>query len=454
MNKSITATTDKFYSLPGVSLPAEANVIASIGSADQCAQACLNNCLCTEYSYSSGNRCSLWYKDLLNTRRYTDGTTSDGEILYLRIAAKDAESWRNMKRKGMIIGVVTAASLVGLAVIAAFFSWSLVMWRNKMKQSFSIPDDAQGGNGIVAFRYMDLQKATKNFSERIGGGGFGSVFKGFLTDSTAIAVKRLDGVRQGEKQFRAEVSSIGIIQHINLVKLIGFCSESDRRLLVYEHMPNRSLDAHLFCSHSMVLNWSTRYQIALGVARGLAYLHESCRDCIIHCDIKPENILLDASFIPKIADFGMAKILGRDFSKVLTTFRGTIGYLAPEWISGVAITTKVDVYSYGMMLIEMISGKRNSSCNGNTSDEVEYFPVEVASKLAIGDVGSLLDGRLHGDANLDEAERVCKVACWCIQDNESNRPTMGVVVQILEGLLEIDMPPMPRLLQAIVGISP
>jgi hypothetical protein len=134
-----------------------------------------------------------------------------------------------------------------------------------MKQSFSISDDAQGGNGIVAFRYMDLQKATKNFSEKIGGGGFGSVFKGFLTDSTAIAVKRLDGVRQGEKQFRAEVSSIGIIQHINLVKLIGFCSERDRRLLVYEHMPNQSLDAHLFHIHFMVLNWSTRYQIALGV---------------------------------------------------------------------------------------------------------------------------------------------------------------------------------------------
>ncbi|KAG2626802.1 hypothetical protein PVAP13_3KG135800 [Panicum virgatum] len=443
MNKSITATTDKFYSLPGVSLPAEANIIASIDSADQCAQACLNNCLCTAYSYSSGNRCSLWYKDLLNTRRYTDGITSTGEILYLRIAAKDAESWTNNKRKGMIVGVVTAACLVGLAVMAAFLTWFLVMWRNKMKQSLSISDDAQGGNGIVAFRYIDLQKATKNFSERIGGGGFGSVFRGLLTDSTAIAVKRLDGVRQGEKQIRAEVSSIGIIQHINLVKLIGFCSERDMRLLVYEHMPNHSLDAHLFHSHSMVLNWSTRYQIALGVARGLAYLHESCRDCIIHCDIKPENILLDASFIPKIADFGMAKFLGRDFSKVLTTVRGTIGYLAPEWISGVAITTKVDVYSYGMMLIEMISGKRNSSCNGNTSDEVEYFPVEVASKLAIGDVGSLLD-----------AERVCKVACWCIQDNESNRPTMGVVVQILEGLLEIDMPPMPRLLQAIVGISP
>jgi len=176
----------------------------------------------------------------------------------------------------------------------------------------------------------------------------------------------LDGVRQGEKQFRAEVSFIGIIQHINLIKLIGFCCERDRRLLVYEHMPNCSLDAHIFDSHTTVLNWSTRHQIALGVARGSAYLHESSRDCIIHYDIKPENILLDASFIPKIADFGMAKFLGREFSRVITTMRGTAGYLALEWISGVAITSKVDVYSYGMLLIDIISGRRKrNTCKEN-----------------------------------------------------------------------------------------
>jgi serine/threonine protein kinase len=205
-----------------------------------------------------------------------------------------------------------------------------VIWRYKRKQFTAPTNNVQGGNGIVSFKYSVLQHATKNFSEKLGEGGFGAVFKGFLGGSTPIAVKKLGGDRQGEKQFRAEVSSIGIIQHINLVKLIGFCSDSGRRLLVYEHMPNCSLDTHLFQNHTTILNWSTRYQIALGAARGLAYLHESCRDCIIHCDIKPENILLDGSFVPKIADFGMAKFVGRDFSRVLTTFRGTIGYLAPE----------------------------------------------------------------------------------------------------------------------------
>jgi serine/threonine protein kinase len=315
-------------------------------------------------------------------------------------------------------------------------------------------DDVQGGFGIVTFRYADLQYATKNFSEKLGAGSFGSVFKGSLSGSTTIAVKRLDGVRQGEKQFRAEVSSTGVVQHVNLVKLIGFCCEGDRRLLVYEYMPNGSLDSHLFQSNGTVLDWTVRYQIALGVARGLAYLHASCRDCIIHCDIKPENILLDGSFTPKVADFGMAKFLGRDFSHVVTTMRGTVGYLAPEWISGTAITSKVDVYSYGMVLLEIISGSRNASKQQSSQDgdvQEAYFPVRVARGLVDGDIASLVDANLLGEANMEEVERVCKVACWCIQDVEFDRPTMSEVVQFLECVSEVKTPPVPRFLQSIAG---
>ena len=160
----------------------------------------------------------------------------------------------------------------------------------------------------MAFRYRDLRSATKNFSDKIGQGGFGSVFKGQLRErdgaaATNIAVKRLDGSFQGEKQFRAEVSSIGVVRHVNLVELIGFCCHGDGRFLVYEHMTNRSLDIHLFsrdnhegsssAGGALFLDWSARYRIAVGVARGLAYLHEGCRDRIIHCDVKPQNILLD-----------------------------------------------------------------------------------------------------------------------------------------------------------------
>lgn len=193
-------------------------------------------------------------------------------------------------------------------------------------------------------------------------------------------------------------------------------------------------------------------QIAIGVARGLAYLHTGCRDCIIHCDIKPENILLDASFVPKIADFGMAKVLGREFSDAITTMRGTIGYLAPEWISGEAVTSKVDVYSYGSVLFEIVSGRRNSSQEySKDGDYSAFFPVQVARKLLSGDIGSLVDASLHGIVNLEEVERVCKVACWCIQDSEFDRPTMTEVVQFLEGVSELHMPPVPRLLDAITG---
>lgn len=452
-NESSVRSMDKFLSIPCVSLAQSERKTEDAKSSGECAQVCLGNCSCTTYSFSN-NTCFIWHEELLNVRQIQCGTTADsiGETLNLRLAAKDMQSLEKNKRVSTI-GVAIGTSAAALCLFA--FIMLIMIWRNKRKSSNRISQTAQGCNGIITFRYIDLQRATKNFSEKLGQGGFGSVFKGFLSDSTEIAVKRLDCAHHGEKQFRAEVKSIGIIQHINLVNLLGFCCEGARRLLVYEHMPNGSLDIHLFQSHATLLKWSTRYQIALGVARGLTYLHEGCCDCIIHCDIKPENILLSDSFIPKIADFGMAKFLGRDFSRVLTTFRGTIGYLAPEWITGVAITPKVDVYAYGMVLLELISGQRNTSvsCSCSSSNHDIYYPVHVARTIVEGDVMSLLDHRLNGEANSKQVEIACKLACWCIQDDESNRPTMAEVVQTLEGLLEINIPPMPRLLQAIAGSS-
>jgi len=217
------------------------------------------------------------------------------------------------------------------------------------------------------------------------------------------------------------------------------------KVLVYEYMPNGSLDRNIFGDTRSKLSWNIRFQIALGIAKGLSYLHEECRSCIVHCDIKPENVLLDDSFMPKIADFGLAKLFGRDFSRVLTTMRGTIGYLAPEWIGGTAITPKADVFSYGMMLFEIMSGKRNSDrCQQGTET---FFPVLVATRLQEGNIKDLFDSEIMRDANLQEVEKACKIACWCIQHDEDMRPTMGEIVQILEGLLDIDLPPVPSYLQ-------
>uniref|UniRef100_A0A0E0FIM8 Protein kinase domain-containing protein n=1 Tax=Oryza nivara TaxID=4536 RepID=A0A0E0FIM8_ORYNI len=303
----------------------------------------------------------------------------------------------------------------------------------------------------MIFSNSQLKNATKGFSEKLGEGGFGCVFKGTLPGFSVVAVKKLKDLRQGEKQFRSEVQTIGMIQHINLVHLLGFCAEGSKRLLVYEYLVNGSLNSHLFSNYSAKLTWNLRYCIAHGIAKGLAYLHEECRHCIIHCDMKPDNVLLDAEFCPKIADFGMAKLLGRDFSRALTTMRGTIGYLAPEWISGLPITHKADVYCYGMMLLEIISGRRNSE--KIKEGRHTYFPIYAACKVNEGDVMCLLDRRLDGNADAEQLEKACRIACWCIQDAEDHRPMMGQVVHMLEGVTDVEVPPVPRSLQYFVGME-
>jgi len=366
---------DRFLPMPSMALAVQPQSVG-VGSATECESACLNSCSCTAYAYESNN-CSFWVGDLLNLEQLS-GDDPKGRTLYLKLAASEFSNKKN--NKGMIIGAVVG-SVAGVAILLGLF---IILMRRK--RAVGTGKAVEGS--LVAFGYRDLQNATKNFSDKLGRGGFGSVFKGTLSDSTVIAVKKLESISQGEKQFRTEVSTIGTIQHVNLVRLRGFCSEGARKLLVYDYMPNGSLESHLF--HEKFLDWKTRYQIAIGTARGLDYLHEKCRECIIHCDIKPENILLDAYLCPKVADFGLAKLVGREFSRVLTTMRGTRGYLAPEWISGVAITAKADVYSYGMMLFEFVSGRRNSelSADGKT----RFFPTQASCLIAEGgDVLSLLD---------------------------------------------------------------
>lgn len=438
-NSSANGEKDKFWVYPQMTLPGNSRFVA-VGSASECASACLSDCSCTAYAYDD-DRCSVWNRELLNLQQLSADDGS-GRTIYIKLAASEFPRVKN--NKGIVVGAVVGSAVIVIILLGLVF-FLICRRRSRMVGSGKAVEGS-----LLAFGYKDLQNATKNFSEKLGGGGFGSVFKGTLPDSTFIAVKKLESISQGEKQFRTEVSTIGTIQHLNLARLRGFCSEGDKRLLVYEYLENRSLDSHLFHDNeSMVLDWKTRYQIALGTARGLAYLHEKCREVIIHCDIKPENILLDAEFCPKVADFGLAKLMGRDFSRVLTTMRGTRGYLAPEWISGVAITAKADVYSYGMMLFEFISGRRNSE---NPMDgAVKFFPTWAARVIIDeGDILSLLDTKLDRIADAEEVSRLCKVACWCVQDDEHHRPSMGQVVQILEGVLDVNLPPIPRSLQLFV----
>jgi hypothetical protein len=452
---------DKFLRMDGMGFPDDGRVVGAASTGD-CQSACLGDCTCSAYAYN--NSCFLWHGDLQTLQAGIGVDQADAGSLYLRLAASEipgarSHKWRNIK---------IAAGALGIAcfVVAA----SILLVHTTRKRRTARVNGLAVGDGCVSYKYSDLQYLTKNFTDKIGAGAFGSVFKGQFSDSTVVAVKKLEGLRQGEKQFRAEVSTLGTIQHVNLIRMLGFCSDggADRKLLVYEYMPNGSLDHHLFRKTFYVLSWQVRYQVALGVAKGLAYLHERCRDCIIHCDVKPENILLDAAFAPKVADFGLAKLVGRDFSRVITTMRGTVGYLAPEWISGEAITAKADVFSYGMMLFEIVSGRRNfeqgerrfvassSACTTGAEEQATtttaFFPLLVARRLAKEeDMMALLDPELEGDASADEMRRLCKIACWCIQRDIDARPTMAEVVQVLEGLTDIEMPPVPQYLEVLAG---
>ncbi|KAF5953098.1 hypothetical protein HYC85_011042 [Camellia sinensis] len=346
-------------------------------------------------------------------------------------------------------------SVPGNRVIITLMLLTLLFMRNRrIRREIEEEEAIFPVTNLKVFSYKELNVATRGFSEKLGHGGFGAVFRGELSDSSSVAVKRLERPGGAEREFRAEVCTIGNIQHVNLVRLRGFCSENSHRLLVYDYMPNGPLSVYLR-RDGRNMRWDVRFRVAVETARGIAYLHEECRDCIIHCDIKPENILLDENFSPKVSDFGLAKLIGRDFSRVLATMRGTWGYVAPEWISGVAITAKADVYSYGMTLLELIGGRRNvegpPSAGGGGSGEKWFFPPWAAHQIIEGNMAAVVDERLAGAYDTVEAERLGLVAVWCIQDEEAMRPTMGMVVKMLEGVVEVNVPPPPKLLQALVS---
>ncbi|KAF7830688.1 rust resistance kinase Lr10-like [Senna tora] len=296
----------------------------------------------------------------------------------------------------------------------------------------------------VRYSYKDLKMMTKGFKTNIGQGGFGTVYQGKLRSGPLVAVKMLGKSKHNGQEFISEVATIGRIHHFNVVHLIGFCVEGSKRALVYEFMRNGSLDKYIFSKEGNTpLNYDKIYEISLGVARGIAYLHHGCDMQILHFDIKPHNILLDDNFTPKISDFGLAKLYPVDDSIVtLTAARGTIGYMAPELfyqnIGGVSY--KADVYSFGMLLMEMASQRKNLNPHAEHSSQL-YFPLWIHDQFT-EEKDIEMEDLTQEEKNL--AKKMFIVALWCIQLKPSDRPSMKKVVEMLEGEVEsLEIPPKP-----------
>lgn len=297
----------------------------------------------------------------------------------------------------------------------------------------------------IRYSYSDIKKITNGFKEKLGEGGYGSVYKGKLRSGHLAAVKILGKSSANGQDFINEVATIGRIHHVNVVRLIGFCAEGSKRGLVYDFMPNGSLDKYVLSRQgNITLSWQKMYEISLGVARGIEYLHRGCDMQILHFDIKPHNVLLDENFTPKVSDFGLAKLYPTDNNTVmLTAARGTIGYIAPElfYKNIGSVSYKADVYSFGMLLMEMV-GKRQSTNPMKESNSENYFPDWVYNQV--------VEERIEiGDATIYEnklAKKMIIVALWCIQMKPGNRPSMNKVVEMLEGDVEsLEFPPKPVL---------
>uniref|UniRef100_A0A7N2LLK9 Protein kinase domain-containing protein n=1 Tax=Quercus lobata TaxID=97700 RepID=A0A7N2LLK9_QUELO len=296
------------------------------------------------------------------------------------------------------------------------------------------------------YTYADIKRITKQFKDKLGQGGYGTVFKGNLSNDVFVAVKILNNSKGNGEEFINEVRSMGTIHHVNVARLVGYCADGLRRALIYEYFPNKSLEKYIFSANGKnhTLGWEKLQDIALGIAKGIDYLHQGCDQQILHFDIKPHNILLDQNFNPKISDFGLAKLCSKENSVVsMTAARGTMGYIAPEVLSrnfGTTVSHKSDVYSFGMLLLEIVGGRKNIDNTVENTSQV-YFPEWIHNQLDRGeDPGIQLEEERHAKI----AKKLAIVGLWCIQWYPVNRPSMKIVVQMLEGEGDdLKIPPNP-----------
>ncbi|KAJ3677029.1 hypothetical protein LUZ60_002753 [Juncus effusus] len=459
----------------------------SDGDLSTCRNLCSKNCTCKGFFYDNSSfSCYLLEKNRLGSLFSSSSVSNLNGMGFIKTLVGSVPVSRTANSSSgthtVTIVLPSIAAFLLITVIGYFtYGWcekkrgkklksksksmkELHLGRHKSSQrnSNSAGQEEEDWEDILIpglptrFTYTEIETMTNNFETKIGSGGFGAVFKGELPDKSLVAVKRIEGVGlQGRKEFCTEIAVIGNIRHINLVRLRGFCAQGSRRLLVYEYMNRGSLDRPLFGQMGPILEWGERVEIALGAARGLAYLHNSCDHKIVHCDVKPENILLADGGQVKISDFGLAKLMGPDQSALFTTMCGTRGYLAPEWLTNAAISDRADVYGFGMVLLELVRGRKNRSERSNMDRDgvtisdfstdtidsvhsrVEYFPLLALQKHEERSYIDLADPRLEGRVTSEEVGLLVRIALCCLHEEPGLRPNMQTVVRMIEGTVEV-----------------
>lgn len=416
---------------------------------NQCRGVCWEDCQCAVSIYRDGD---CWKKKLPLSNGRMDSRVGGKALIKVRKGISTSlplvppVSSRQKKDRPVLILVLSV--LLGSSAFLNFLFLSAILlaiyFFYHKEVAVPKPGSSISGINLRSFTYKELEEITNGFKEELGSGSCGTVYKGKIASGSInfVAVKKLNKMEQKvEKEFKTELSAISRIHHKNLVQLLGYCEEGPNRLLVIEFMSNGSLADFLYGNPRV--DWNQRTQIAFGIARGLAYLHEECSTQIIHCDIKPQNVLLDDCFTARISDFGIAKLLMASQTRTTTTnIRGTRGYVAPEWFKRKPITTKVDVYSFGVMLFEIICCRKKFDPDLENEGKdllidwvCECFKEGKVETIVANDEEALNDAR--------RLERMVMVAIWCIQEDPSLRPSMKKVTHMLEGAVEIAVPPDP-----------
>ncbi|KFK31942.1 hypothetical protein AALP_AA6G180000 [Arabis alpina] len=426
-----------------------------------CDSACLAYCFCKAYAYD-GNRCLIWTSDIFNLQQL-DANNSKGRTFYVRLTSSEEISYegdpgRTKHRK--VRNILLAALLPSLAATILFYSLYRYFssspgikraqkdkkQRKEMLEGGIIDAEDDDGEHMFYLNFHEIMAATNAFSEenKLGEGGFGPVYKGNLPNGIDVAIKRLSKrSSQGLIEFKNEVVLIIKLQHKNLVRLLGYCMEGDEKLLIYEYMSNKSLDALLFdplkCKE---LDWEKRMKIVIGTTKGLQYLHEDSRLKIIHRDLKASNILLDDEMNPKISDFGTARIFGcKQIDDSTERIVGTFGYMSPEYALGGMISEKSDIYSFGVLLLEIISGKKATRFvhNDQKHSIVAYAWESWCETKGV----SIVDETLSDSYSSKEVMRCVHIALLCVQDHPKDRPTISQIVYMLSNDHGIPVPIQP-----------